>query len=167
MIHIAAMDVSEIGRIREIDRTQRVTQHYVYVEGKLEVRDERWDIPRWSERGPRHSVEAYVAAWKALLDLGGTMLGAFDGERLVGVAIYRPHLAEDMAQLAVLHVSNGYRGQGVGTTLVGRVIELARADGHARLYVSSNPSRPTVDFYRARGFDLVERPHPELYALEL
>ena len=55
------------------------------------------------------SVEARVAAWRPPLDRGGPLVGAFDAETLVGFAIYRPHLAEDMAQLLALYVSRGHR----------------------------------------------------------
>jgi hypothetical protein len=45
-------------------------------------------------------------------------------------------------------------------------MEMARADGSNRLYVSATPSAATVDFYRHRGFEVTRAPDRELLALE-
>lgn len=92
--------------------------------------------------------------------------GAFDGERLVGIAVYRPHLTEDMAQLAALFVSREYRRQGIAAQLTRRAEEQTRSDGYAALYVSATPSESAVNFYRAQGFVPTQQANPELYALE-
>jgi ribosomal protein S18 acetylase RimI-like enzyme len=80
--------------------------------------------------------------------------------------VYRPHLTETMAQLVFLHVSHGYRRQGIATRLTAEGTQLARSDGAEQLYVSATPSKSAVGFYRSQGFRLVDKPHPELYALE-
>ena len=46
------------------------------------------------------------------------------------------------------------------------VVRLAKLDGATALYVSAMFSAPTVHFYQAQGFELTNRPHPELFALE-
>jgi ribosomal protein S18 acetylase RimI-like enzyme len=97
---------------------------------------------------------------------GGVLLGAFDGDRLVGVAILRYKLTDTMAQLAVLHVSKDYRRHRIGQRLTQEVIRLAKADGARELYVSGTPSELALGFYRAQGFELARQPHAELYDLE-
>jgi len=97
---------------------------------------------------------------------GGTMLGAFDGTRLVGIATFRPRLTETMAQLAFLHVSNGYRRQGIAARLFDQVEELAFQSGAQELYVSATPSESSVGFYTSRGCVWTPTPHPELFELE-
>lgn len=168
MIHIRKMPSSEIGRIEELDRSEEVTLGYCQRDGRLEVEEVDWYVPRWfSDDRPEHSVQANIGAWTPLLEKhGGTMLGAFDGDLLVGVAVYRPNLMEDTAQLAVLHVSKDHRRRGIATRLAAEVIRLARADGATQVYVSATPSGSAVGFYQSQGFGLVEQPHPELYALE-
>ena len=167
MVRIRHMASEEIGRLGEIDRSEHVTEAYVCRDGKLELREVEWRIPRWYSDGrPEYSVEAKVSAWRPILDAGGTLFGAFEGELFVGLAIHRPSLAPDMDELAVLHVSRSYRGRGIGARLTREVIGLARERGAKRLYVSSAETRSTVDFYARRGFALADAPHPERYAEE-
>jgi ribosomal protein S18 acetylase RimI-like enzyme len=97
---------------------------------------------------------------------GGTLFGALDGQILAGVAIYRPALSPGTAELAVLHVSRPYRRRGIGRRLAEKVIEAARADGARRLYVSSSPTRGTVDFYRSLGFAPAAEPDPDRFRAE-
>jgi ribosomal protein S18 acetylase RimI-like enzyme len=161
------MKNSEISRIGEIDCSEHVTSYYIYEGGKLEKREVDWHVSRWStDDHPEHSVQSRIKTWKPLLDNGGSMLGVFEEEKLVGFVIYRPVLTEDTAQLAVLYVSNGYRGRGIGTALTEEVVKLAIADGARKLYVSATPSVPTVSFYRNRGFELAEEVNQELFELE-
>jgi len=167
MLSIRRMPIDEIDRVREIDRSEHVTQAYMSENGTLELRQVDWRIPPWSaDDSSGHSVPAKVATWRPVLENGGTMLGAFDGDKLAGLAIYRPHLTEGTAVLAVLYVTCSHRRQGVGSALVDEVVRLARADGAARLYVSASPSEPTVGFYMSRGFRPTDEPSPELYELE-
>jgi GNAT superfamily N-acetyltransferase len=94
------------------------------------------------------------------------MFGAFDGEALIGFALYRPNLSHKTAQLGELYVSKDYRGKGIGVLLLDKVVELARSDGAANLYVSSTPTTATVDFYMSNGFDLTKEINQRLYELE-
>jgi hypothetical protein len=99
---VVRMKNSEISRIGEIDCSEHVTSYYLHKDGKLERREVDWHVSRWStDDHPEHSVQSRVKVWKPL-DHGGTMLGIFDEDKLVGFAIYRPDLTEDKAQLAVL-----------------------------------------------------------------
>jgi ribosomal protein S18 acetylase RimI-like enzyme len=167
MITIRGMDHAEIARIGEVDRSEHVTQGYLLRNGALELEDVDWQVPPWFTDGrPEHSVQAKIEKWRPILDKGGVMFGALDGDKLVGFAIYRPNLSEGTAELAVLHVSNGYRRRGIGTALTKEVIRLARADGAKELYVSAAPSRPTVEFYSKQGFHLADEVNQALYELE-
>lgn len=166
-MEVVRMKNSEISRIREIDCSEHVTSYYVHGGGKLERREVDWHVSRWStDNHPEHSVRSRIRAWKPLLDNGGTMLGVFGEDKVVGFVIYRPDLTEDTAQLAVLYVSNGYRGRGIGTALTEEVVKLAIGNGAKRLYVSATPSVSTVDFYINRGFELAREINKELFELE-
>jgi ribosomal protein S18 acetylase RimI-like enzyme len=166
MIEIRQLSSSDIGRIAEIDRSEHVTLGYSFRDGMLEAEEVDWQVPRWFADGPEHSVQTLIESLEPILAQGGTMLGAFDGDLLVGVAIYRPDLAKDTAQLVFLHVSNGYRRQGIAARLTAEIIQMAQEHEATKLYVSATPSQSAVGFYKNQGFRLVDKPHPELYALE-
>jgi ribosomal protein S18 acetylase RimI-like enzyme len=77
-----------------------------------------------------------------------------------------PHVRPGIAQLAFLHVSDGYRGRGVGSYLTAELERLAREQGDEMMVVSATPSENTVRFYLGRGFEPVADPLPELLELE-
>lgn len=167
MITIRHMAASELDRIAEIDRSEHVTGEYLQRGDSLEWRAVDIRVPAWSRSGDGdQSVPGNVQAWRALLTRGGTLVGAFEADTLAGVAIYRPRLADDMANLAVLHVSASFRRKGVGSLLTEEVARLARTDGARRLYVSATPSDSAVGFYRSRGFEPTREPNDELFGLE-
>jgi GNAT superfamily N-acetyltransferase len=159
------MGVSELARIAEIDRSERITQQYKSRGGSLELIDVDIRAPRWGEPGEQ-PVRYYVDAWKPLLEKGGVLLGELDGDRLVGFAIVDPLWSQDSAFFAALYVSRPHRGRGIGRRLADEVARLARAAGAKRLYVSATPTRSTVDFYRQQGFEPLAVPDAMLFALE-
>jgi GNAT superfamily N-acetyltransferase len=161
------MERAELDRIGEIDRSEEISQDYVCQDGSLHLKDVHWSVPRWTQDGQGdHSVPGKIATWRPWLEEGGTMFGAFDGEALVAFAIYCPHLSAGLAQFAVLHVSRSYRRQGLGAVLAAKVIESARSDGATQLYVSSAPTKGTVEFYQSLGFRPAREINRELFELE-
>ena len=157
---------NEVARIRDIDRTERVRVGY-RVEGDHVTRmDVIWDSSPWRDEGGEHSVPHMIHFLKGILANEGVMLGAFDGDRLVGLAAFRPHLTETMAELALLHVSNGYRRQGIASHFFDEIVDMAHQTGAQQLYVSATPSESAVGFYTSRGFVWTPTPHPELFELE-
>lgn len=167
MIVIKQMKSADIGRITEIDRSEHVTLSYIYRDGKLETQEVDWHVPRWSTDGSHESsVEARVKRWAPILEKGGVMLGALDGDLLVGFAILRYKLTERMAELAALYVSKDYRRQGIAEKLTTEISRLAREGGAKELYVSATPSESAVGFYKSQGFRLAEKVNKELYDLE-
>ncbi len=166
MITIRRLGSSEVGKLRDIDRTETVRIGYRQAGTELIDMAVHWDDAGWREGDGEHSFGQMIRGAVALLDLGGTAFGAFDGDRLVGIAIYRPRLAETVGQLGLLHVSNGYRRRGIASRLFREVLALARADGATRLYVSATPSGSAVGFYLHHGFVPTDRPNPQLLAEE-
>ena len=165
-IIIEQLPASDIKRIAEIDRSEHVTGLYHTRDGELIAEEADISVPPWFSEGDEFSVQAKLKLWGPIVDDGGVLLGALDGEQLAGFAILRYRLAEGTAQLAVLHVSRSYRRRGIARLLTEEVCRLARADGARSLYVSATPSNSAVGFYTSLGFTLVDQPHPELFALE-
>ena len=157
---------NEVVRVRDIDRTEKVRVGYRVEEGNLIRMDVRWDSSPWREEGEEHSIPYMIRSLEDVVSNGGKMLGAFDDDRLVGIAAIRPRLTDSMDQLAFLHVSDGYRRRGIASRFYEQIEELARQSGTEQLYVSATPSESAVGFYTSRGFALTPTPHPELFKLE-
>ena len=160
------LTANELGKIRDIDRTEAIRVGYRQKGAELIEMSVRWDDAGWFEGDGEHSFGQMIRGAEELLNLSGTAIGAFDGDRLVGIAIYRPRLTEAMGQLGLLHVSDGRRRQGIASRLYEEVLRLARGDGATALYVSARPTQPAVGFYLRQGFTPTAEPHPELLAEE-
>ena len=166
-IKYCRMESGDLHLISQIDRSEHITIAYEIRNGALAEIEVDWDIPTWfvNTEGD-HGLSEVLKFCQSHLDHGGVVLGAFKDDRLVGVALVRTKLREHMAQLAFLHVSNGYRKLGIATKLMENAREIARDVGAVQMYISSIPSSSAVGFYLAQGSRLVEEPDPELYALE-
>jgi GNAT superfamily N-acetyltransferase len=157
----------ELALVGEIDRTERIESLYVQRGTRLELRAGDWSAPAWEPHGEgEHSVAAQRATLEREVQSGGVAFGSFDGDRLVGIGLVIPHLRPDVAQLAYLYVSDGYRAMGIGGRLSDELERIAHEAGDTSIVVSATPSLNTVQFYLGRGYALMGEPLPELYELE-
>jgi ribosomal protein S18 acetylase RimI-like enzyme len=166
-IKFTRMQPGEIERIAELDRSEHITHAYKIRRGVLTRTEVDWEVPNWSSEGEgEHSLFQQQAFCRSHLERGGVLLGAFKNDLLTGAAVVRPKMREDMAQLAFLHVSQGFRRQGIAKKLFQQACEIARSAGAHQIYVSATPSGSAVGFYLAQGCRLAETVDPSLYALE-
>jgi GNAT superfamily N-acetyltransferase len=166
-IEYRRLEPPELSRVGEIDRSETIDAVYVQRGAQLELRHGDFSSPPWDPDGTgEHSVRAVRAELAEWSESGAAALGAFDGNRLVGIGLVLPHLRPGVAQLVFLYVSAAERGRGIGGVLAGELEEIARDAGSTSLVVSATPSLNTVRFYRGRGFEPMEEPLPELLALE-
>jgi predicted N-acetyltransferase YhbS len=163
MIRIRAMGPDEVERMRELDVSEEGDIVYTWVGGEVVAVPERWTRARWSDEECGRRIGSIR---DDLTEGGVVMIGAFDGDLLVGVATLRAYLSPRMSELAGLWVSCTHRRQGVATRLVEEVERLAREAGSTALYVSGTPSRSAVGFYRSRGFRPTLDVNKELYERE-
>ena len=166
MISYRRLEASELDRVGEIDRTERIDTLIVQRGTELEPVTGEFSAPAWRDGDGPHSVRAQIEGCEHYLAAGGTPIGAFAGDRLVGIGVVLPHLRPGVAQLAYLHVSDGFRCEGIGVHLSGALEQIARDAGDRVMVVSATPSANTVGFYRSRGFVPSAEPLPELFALE-
>ena len=158
---------TELSRVVEIDRTERIDLIYEQRGTELVERRGNWSAPAWDRDGHgEHSAEAQRHALERYADAGGIALGAFSGGRLVGIGVIVPHLRPAIAQLAFLHVSEASRAAGIGSRLCDELELMARSSGDSEMVVSATPSENTVSFYLHRGYELMAEPLPELFELE-
>jgi ribosomal protein S18 acetylase RimI-like enzyme len=110
-----------------------------------------------------------VAQLEPKLTHGGVFIGAFDGELLLGLGILGGRFlgpSGNQLEVAFLHVSRGYRRQGIARRLMDELADRARRRGAEELYISATESESAVGFYLSYGCRLAERVDPELYRLE-
>jgi predicted acetyltransferase len=107
------------------------------------------------------SAEAAIRASLDPIVAGGRCLGAFDGGRLVGTALYHDMRqwwhgrAVPMAGVAGVKVAPEYRGQGVGRALMTALAELMAERGYplSALYPATMP------LYRSLGWEIAGHRH--------
>jgi GNAT superfamily N-acetyltransferase len=165
LISYRQLEASDLVRLGEIDRTERIDTLYIQHGTELETVTGDFSASPWRDADGPHSVRDQIEGCEHYLAAGGTAIGAFAGEPLVGIGIVLPHVRPGVAQLAYLHVSNGFRGEGIGIHLAEALEQIARGAGDRLMVVSATPSASTVAFYRGRGFTPAE-PLPELFELE-
>lgn len=158
---------SELRRVGEIDRTERIEVLFEQHGTELVPRRGTRDAPAWSpQHGDGHTVDAQRRALLHYADAGGIARGAFSNQRLVGIGVVVPHIRPATAQLAYLHVSNGFRSAGVGSRLSVDLEHIALSAGDTEIIVSATPSENTVRFYTSQGYRPMAQPLPELLELE-
>ncbi|WER22819.1 GNAT family N-acetyltransferase [Providencia stuartii] len=165
MRKIRELQRDEIPSVWSIDRTELIENLYLHQDGKLVLSAQRFDMKGWPEGEP----EAYTPHLLESYDIGAVFIGVYDQDELIAAAsldnVWRGE-EHNLLQLSFLHVSHRYRGEGLGGMLFNQCCELAKEKGAAGLYVSATPSENTVHFYQYMGCKLLERPDPELFALE-
>jgi predicted N-acetyltransferase YhbS len=85
---------------------------------------------------------------------GGTVLGAFHQQILVGFASLeqeRLGTEQQYLQLSCMHVNYEYRGQRIGKGLFIRISQKAKEMGAKKLYISGHSSQESQAFYRRMG----------------
>jgi GNAT superfamily N-acetyltransferase len=158
---------TELSRVAEIDRRERIDVQYVQHGTELVARRGNWSSLAWDPDGHgEHSVKAQIHMLEHYVDMGGIALGAFAGERLAGIGAVVPHLRPGIAQLAYLMVSAPFRATGIGSRLCEQLDEIARTAGDSAMVVTATPTENTVRFYFGRGFQPMAEPLAELFELE-
>lgn len=166
-VEIRRLDRTEISRVAEIDRTERIDVLYDQQGTQLVARSGEWNAPGWDINGHgEHSVHAQVQAIRHYVDNTGIALGAFVSGLLVGIGVVMPHLRPGTAQLAYLHVSAPFRAMGIGSRLSAELEQIAHEADASAMVVSATPSGNTVGFYLGRGFHPMAEPLAELLKLE-
>lgn len=128
------------------------------------------EAANWRQGGlrPRHEIlthpdhSRYVAGWMRPGDAGVVALDEQEGP--VGAAWYRvlPRTDPGLGYLAtgvpelIIGVRPIWRAHGVGRTLLQRLCEQARADGHGRISLSVERGNFAQTLYRSEGFAVTQ-----------
>jgi GNAT superfamily N-acetyltransferase len=167
VISYKELEVSDLSRIVEIDRSEEIRIGYEVRDGELVEMDVVWDTPNFFAEGEgEHTVAGEIEFCRSHMARNAVAVGGFDGEALVAIGLLTPEIRPGMAQLVYLHVSGQYRRKGIGAAIAHQLLERATTLGAERVYVSAVPSQSAVGFYRSLGFDLIPEPLPDLFELE-
>ena len=98
------------------------------------------------------NIEFLVSCLKNTVATGGTVIGAFQEEILIGFSSLENQPfgeVQEYLQLSSLHVSCEQRGSGIGKQLFRMAADCAREKGAKKLYISAHPSEETQLFYKS------------------
>jgi ribosomal protein S18 acetylase RimI-like enzyme len=110
------------------------------------------DLPRlrrsWRERWGDEFVVAHGVVYRPE-DLEGVV--ALDGDEWAGSMTYTFHGGE----CEIVSIDSLREGAGIGSALIGKAVEAARARGCRRLFlITTNDNLRALAFYQKRGFEL-------------
>jgi GNAT superfamily N-acetyltransferase len=98
-----------------------------------------------------------------ILDPGGAILMALDGEAAIG-AVALVVMGEGSVELAKMGVRPAAQGKGAGRMLVAAAVARARAMGMRRVYIETNSRLTTaIGLYRDAGFVPLMQRQPSPY----
>lgn len=101
---------------------------------------------------------------KCILDRGGEILLALDGDEPVGVVALAV-MGEGSVELAKMGVRSAAQGKGAGRLLLAGAIAKARKMGMRRVYIETNSKLgPALKLYRDAGFQPLRETVPSPYA---
>jgi len=168
-IEIRRLTVADVGLLGRIDRSEQLEVTYRVAGGELVAAPDDFFIPPWNPEGDgEHSVAAMVRFAEPIVRDGAELLGAYRGEKLLGLAVVDPDYGPELAWLALLHVTQSARRGGVAGALWAAAAAIARDGGRPAMYVSATGSGSAVGFYLSRGCRLAAEDEiiPDLYELE-
>ena len=136
------------------NRKQFVNKAYRKIDGEYKLVDwnyvEDWCLNEKRSIARRISSNDYI-----------TFI-ALDNDKVVGFIGLLKKLNGSYMILDMMHVSNEYRGQGIGRSLFEKGIEEARNAQAKVLYISACSSEETIAFYKAMGCVLTNNPIKEI-----
>lgn len=140
--------------IREIDVADDATMAAMYGVDQRSSHIGREAMPQWTE-------QEFLGAYRSK-DSGErqVLLGAYDGEQLLGFAAFWFPLLDNLDKLYLeLHVDPSARGRGVGSALLTEVEKQAAADGRTLVLTESKippgqrETHPYRRFAEAKGYE--------------
>ncbi|HBS5781590.1 TPA: GNAT family N-acetyltransferase [Klebsiella aerogenes] len=155
----------QLDRLWEIDRSEIIDTLYKLDNGRLQAYPQYYDVRGWDP----HDRQVYTPIHEACYDRGGIFFAFFEQNKIIAAAAMDtlPRGEKgDLRQLLFFYVGAAQRGQGWGRRLCDYALQQLPALGASGLYISSIPNKSTVDFYLSQGCRLIDKPDPELFALE-
>ncbi|RBQ03996.1 GNAT family N-acetyltransferase [Pedobacter miscanthi] len=165
MIAIRTLEIAELSCINEIDRSEEIFEVYQFQENRLRLIPHRESVSGFEEG----ELKAIISRQRKLLETGGKVFGAFDNQKLIGVASVenkKRGLLQNYCKMDILYVSKLYQGKGIASQMVEASKQAAKKFGADKLYISATPTKNTINFYLKRGAVPVMDLDQELFVIE-
>lgn len=162
MLHYRNMLIEEAERIAEIDAANFVKNAW----RRDDSGEYRLVEINWTGRELPNGFPWHLRHFRETLTSGGSALGCFDGEKLVGYATLEGALfgRQRYVLLDQLFVSKDYRGKGIGKTLFRLCAERAEVIGAKKIYLCASSAENAIAFYHKLGCKPAQEPEPKRIA---
>ena len=143
---------------------------FAYLADRLEAVPQiaRWWFDEWGHTRPGDSVEALASRVRGLLnrDQLPIQVVAILENRIAGVAVLKLHEMFDRYPekdfwLGDVFVAPEFRGQGIGSALAMRIVEIAKSRGIGSLHLQTQ--NLTGGLYAKLGWEKIEQTHYKGY----
>lgn len=143
------LNESEATRIRELRISNFIKRAWRKVNGTM-----KWVEINWKDNDFPDGYENHLEALKTTFRQGGYVLGAFDGELLVGFCSINREMFGHKCKYVLLDqifLSTAYQRKGIGKTLFNMCAIKAREWGGDKFYICAGSAAETLAFYNALG----------------
>lgn len=162
--NVSANEIDEKFLI-DFDRYQETKSvWYTTNQTNVKTKDDSF-IDQWSLE-QKKGISLYL---KRCIKEGGGVAAAFEGSQIVGFANVENRFfgsANQYVPLPFIHVSNFYRGEGIGKQLFYQCCEIAKDLGAEKIYIGAHPAVETQCFYQSVGCILAQEVNDEIYQKE-
>lgn len=134
---------------KDFRRHQVVEKCHRKIDGQWVVIDNPF-VEEWGTA----EFEYLTKCLKNTVHTGGAVYAEFEGEKLMGFSSVESEFfgsEKQYLELSSMHVSEEFRGKGIGKRLFYCAREWAKNHGARKLYISSQSSVETQGFYRSVG----------------
>ena len=152
---------SEAERLKEIDASQFIGRAWRMVDGVRQLVDINYQDPDFP-----NGYENHLTALKTTIENGGSALGAFSGNKLVGFCSVNADIFGAKSRYVLLDqifVSLEYRAKGIGKQLFLRSVIEAKKLKAKKFYICAGSAEETIAFYKALGCVEASEINTELY----
>lgn len=146
-IELKKLTKTDLEAVHQIDRSESVETMYRTAGETLQAYDDSIEL----ESDPTF-WEKLLSRWKADLDAGAEAIGAYDSDKMIGIAIVKHAVRPNVDQIVATYVSAEYRLSGIAKSLYFELESAAKSSGATCLFVSTTPNGSAVGFYQSQGF---------------
>ncbi|BCJ98028.1 GNAT family N-acetyltransferase [Anaerocolumna chitinilytica] len=148
--------------LKDFNRYQEVTNDWCRMQNGEYALVLQPHIEDWNEK----AKERKVSCLSNLLQNGGRIFCAFDSDKLIGFSAINGTLLgsnNQYIELVEFHVSNEYRGKGIGRKLFDLCVEAASSYICEKIYIVASSSEESQKIYRKLGCVYTTELIPSLY----